>query len=79
MTGLADNKYRNDVEETPAAKHLKLQGQMMDKKMSTNVEGNVYKRVLYGKAKDEDVPAEAFKDPRKFYDQLNAFAREVRY
>lgn len=76
MTGLPDNKYRNDVEETPAAKYLKQQGQMMDKKMTSNVEGNVYRRVLYGKAKDEDIPAEALKDPRKLYEQLNNFARE---
>jgi malate dehydrogenase len=76
LTGFPEDSYRNDKEETQAAKALKQQGSMMDKKMHANAEGNVYRRILYGKARPEDIPDSVFADPRQLYNHLNDFARE---
>lgn len=74
MTGLPDNKYRNDLEESPAAKALKQQGKAIDEANLVSINGNVYRRVLYGAARPEDIPKD-FNEPRALFNSLSAFAR----
>jgi len=78
LTGLSEKKFRNDLNESAGAKALKLQGSTMDAINADAINGNVYRRVLYGAARPEDIPKD-INNPRVLFNSLSEFARNVRF
>jgi len=78
LTGLSEKKFRNDLNENAGAKALKLQGATMDSINAKAINGNVYRRVLYGAALPSDIPSD-ISNPRVLFNSLSEFARNVRF